>query len=258
MSRLLRKRNQNKILPKKKCNFIYTDGSCLNNGSFQSLAGIGVYFGKDDQRNVSKKIKSNQKITNNIAELLAIKEVLLYHVNDHQSWTIVSDSLYSIQAITKWIHKWKENEWKTSAGQEVKNKSLIQDVFQLYDKHKAHVDFLHVLSHTNQEDRHSLGNHYADKLAVKGANIQTENKDNIVYFNQNHRKGVTHEKHAQLDDTNKRWITVKEPKGFDCISMTCSTSEFNQFLSFLNKYKITKEKDVKYVGMKMSQSFSLY
>lgn len=258
MSRLLRKRNQTKILPIKKSNFIYTDGSCLNNGSFQSLAGIGIYFGNDDSRNVSKKIKSNQKITNNIAELLAIKEVLLYHVNDHQSWTIVSDSLYSIQAITKWIHKWKKNDWKTSSGQEVKNKHLIQDVFNLYDKHKAHVDFLHVLSHTDKDDRHSKGNYYADQLAVKGSNIQYENKKNVICFNLNPVKTLEQEKYAKLNESNKKWVKVKEAQGFDCLSMSCSTSEFNNFLAFLNKYKITKEKDVKYIGLKICSSFSLY
>ena len=53
---------------------IYTDGSCINNGKKNAKAGIGVYFGKDDKRNISKRIKGKQ--TNNIAELKAILKAI--------------------------------------------------------------------------------------------------------------------------------------------------------------------------------------
>ena len=35
---------------------VYTDGACSNNGSSSATAGIGVYFGIDDKRNVSRKV----------------------------------------------------------------------------------------------------------------------------------------------------------------------------------------------------------
>ena len=44
--------------------FIYTDGSCRNNGAHNALAGIGIYFGKNDIRNLSSQITG--KGTNNI------------------------------------------------------------------------------------------------------------------------------------------------------------------------------------------------
>ena len=49
---------------------VYTDGACSNNGKPYARAGYGVYFGKDDPRNVSETFNGPQ--TNNAAELLAI------------------------------------------------------------------------------------------------------------------------------------------------------------------------------------------
>jgi ribonuclease HI len=52
--------------------YVYTDGACSNNGKHNALAGIGVFFGINDNRNISKKIEGNQ--TNNTVELSAIIE----------------------------------------------------------------------------------------------------------------------------------------------------------------------------------------
>ena len=52
---------------------VYTDGACSNNGKLNAKAGFGVYFGKNDSRNISKRVIGKQ--TNNVAELLAIIEV---------------------------------------------------------------------------------------------------------------------------------------------------------------------------------------
>jgi len=50
--------------------YVYTDGACAHNGKPNAKAGIGIYFGKDDIRNVSEPIEGKQ--TNNCAELLAV------------------------------------------------------------------------------------------------------------------------------------------------------------------------------------------
>ena len=52
--------------------FVYTDGACSNNGKSNALAGIGIYFGPNDGRNVSRLVTGKQ--TNNVAELTAIIE----------------------------------------------------------------------------------------------------------------------------------------------------------------------------------------
>jgi ribonuclease HI len=48
---------------------IYTDGSSLSNGKVGSQAGVGVFFGVDDPRNVSERLNSEPQ-TNQRAELM--------------------------------------------------------------------------------------------------------------------------------------------------------------------------------------------
>ena len=60
--------------------YVYTDGACSNNGKDNALAGIGIFFGINDTRNVSKKIEGKQ--TNNTAELSAIIETYYIIEND--------------------------------------------------------------------------------------------------------------------------------------------------------------------------------
>ena len=82
---------------------VYTDGACSNNGKPGAKAGIGVYFGVEDERNVSRKISGKQ--TNNRAELLAIMEVfqiLNKDINEGKLVTIYTDSKYSINVLTVW------------------------------------------------------------------------------------------------------------------------------------------------------------
>ena len=47
--------------------YVYTDGACSNNGSLNAKAGIGIYFGENDIRNVSQPVVGKQ--SNNTAEL---------------------------------------------------------------------------------------------------------------------------------------------------------------------------------------------
>ena len=54
--------------------FVYTDGACIHNGKPKAKAGMGVFFGYNDPRNISKKVEGKQ--TNNTAELGAVFEAL--------------------------------------------------------------------------------------------------------------------------------------------------------------------------------------
>jgi ribonuclease HI len=45
---------------------------------------------------------------------------------------IITDSQFTINAMTKWIYSWKKNNWKLSRGnQDVKNKKDFQELDQL-------------------------------------------------------------------------------------------------------------------------------
>ena len=166
--------------------YVYTDGSCLGNGKQEALAGIGIFFGVNDERNISKKICSTSKLTNNIAELLALKYTLLFIIQQQDKkhnikWNIMSDSKYSIQCITTWKKNWKQNDWKTSRGKSIKNKKLIQELDILYEKCKHNVELFHIKAHTNKNDVHSKGNQFADQLAVCGAK-KSNNISNIIQY----------------------------------------------------------------------------
>lgn len=153
--------------------YVYTDGSSLNNGTKNSKAGIGVWFDFNDSRNISAKLSGNIQ-TNNRAELTAILLALKTLKNEKREKdkiVIVSDSQYSIKAVTEWIVNWKKNNWKTSKNKPVKNSDLIKDIDNLKN-YFTNLSFQYVKAHTNMKDKHSIGNSNADMLARLGADSQ--------------------------------------------------------------------------------------
>lgn len=141
--------------------YIYTDGSCSNNGHENAQAGIGIFFGINDPRNVSRKIEGKQ--TNNIAELSAIIQtysIIEKDVSNAKKITIVSDSEYAIKCVTTYGEKCNKKNWDI----DIPNKELVKQAYEIY-KDKKNIQFMHVKAHTNSKDIHSIGNENADKLA---------------------------------------------------------------------------------------------
>jgi ribonuclease HI len=141
--------------------YVYTDGSCSNNGKQNAIAGIGIYFGENDSRNVSQLIDGKQ--TNNTAELTAILHLYTIVKDDILSGkkiAIVSDSEYAIRCVTTYGKKCEDEGWE----KDIPNKELVMKLYQLY-KNKTNVKFLHIMAHTDKTDIHSIGNDGADKLA---------------------------------------------------------------------------------------------
>ena len=143
---------------------IYTDGACPSNGFGGKQASIGVFFGDGDKRNISSLFNMNNP-TNNRAELFAI---LIALENSIGPVEICSDSQYSINCVTKWIHKWAANNWKTATGKPVKNKELIVNISNQLKNRK--VIFRHVSNFDhkipkNKTNKDHYGNYMADKLA---------------------------------------------------------------------------------------------
>ena len=149
--------------------YVYTDGACSNNGKRNALAGIGIFFGIHDTRNISKKIEGKQ--TNNAAELTAIIETYSIIENDvanGKKIAIVSDSEYSIKCVSSYGEKCDKNGWKI----DIPNKELVQRAYELY-KDKPNIQFIHIRAHTNNTDIHSIGNDNADKLANIAIGLDT-------------------------------------------------------------------------------------
>lgn len=141
---------------------VYTDGCCSGNGKTKGArAGIGVYWGPDHPMNVCDRLPGRP--TNQRAEIHAasraceqaksmnIKKIVIY-----------TDSMFTINGITKWISNWKKNGWKLKSGGEVINK----EDFQRLEKgiQDLEVVWMHIPGHAGYK-----GNEEADRLAKQGA-----------------------------------------------------------------------------------------
>jgi len=100
--------------------FAYTDGACSGN---PGPGGWGVLMLAMDGDTVLKERElcgGEMDTTNNRMELLAAISAL--DVLERESaLTIVTDSSYVKDGLTKWIHGWKRNGWKTASKKPVKN-----------------------------------------------------------------------------------------------------------------------------------------
>ena len=149
---------------------VYTDGACKGNQFKKgAIAGVGVWFGKNDDRNVSERLAGAIQ-TNNRAELTALIRAIEIHfqVQNEISKRIKfsplvlhTDSQYCKNGIESWIINWKKNGWKTASKKPVKNKDLWMRLDEL--RNDRDIRFEWVEGHTGVH-----GNEEADKLAVAG------------------------------------------------------------------------------------------
>ena len=198
---------------------IYTDGACINNGKDNACAGIGIYFGENDIRNVSKKIIGKQ--TNNTAELQAIIEVfnIIKYDLDNKKICIVSDSTYSLNCVTIYGEEQSKNGWKKN----IPNKDLVKECYELY-KNKNNIYFMFTKAHTDNIDIHSRGNDCADKLANKAIGLEecpyniTEETLNKIYLNVPFTKKDEIKKlGGRWDKDKKKWYIFKDNTEIDDI-----------------------------------------
>jgi ribonuclease HI len=103
--------------------FAYTDGACSGNPGPGGWGALLV--AREDGREIRRRPLSGGEAvtTNNRMELTAAIEALEALVRP-TSITIVTDSNYVRDGVTKWIHGWKRNGWLTSDRKPVKNEDL--------------------------------------------------------------------------------------------------------------------------------------
>jgi len=125
---------------------IYTDGSTIANGQKGAKSGYGVFFATRYIQPISRQVPRSEKQTNNVAELMAIRDAIRAASGP---CTIYTDSNYSIDVLTG-----RKNAHV--------NKELIQEI-----KQGLHgVKLIHVYAHTgDKQNIHSIGNDIADYLA---------------------------------------------------------------------------------------------
>jgi len=148
---------------------ICTDGACTNNGKDGALAGIGVYFGPDDPRNISTPL-TGPLHTNNRAELQALLYALEYVVQHPTEIVhIQSDSSYCVNGYKSWVFKWVASNWTKSDGRPVLNKDLWVKVWALKNQIKE-LNLESKVSWVRGHNGHE-GNEEADRLAVLGVTL---------------------------------------------------------------------------------------
>ena len=74
---------------------------------------------------------------------------------------LYTDSTYVRDGITKWIHNWKKNGWRTSAKKPVKNEDLWRRLDEAIQRHD--VEWYWVKGHAGNPE-----NERADELARQG------------------------------------------------------------------------------------------
>jgi ribonuclease HI len=138
--------------------FAYTDGACSGN---PGPGGWGVLLqAKEAGRVVRERALSGgaADTTNNRMELMAAISAL-EGLKRPSEITVVTDSAYVKDGITKWIHGWKRNGWTKKGG--LKNADLWQRLDAAQARHKVRWEW--IKGHAGHPE-----NERADELARAG------------------------------------------------------------------------------------------
>ncbi len=135
---------------------IFTDGACKGNpgpGGWGAVIRSGAH---------EKEISGGEPLTtNNRMEMLAAIRAL-EALKRPCEVAIYTDSVYVRDGITKWIHGWRRNGWRTASRAPVKNAELWQELLDAAEPHK--VEWHWVKGHAGHPE-----NERADKLACDAA-----------------------------------------------------------------------------------------
>jgi ribonuclease HI len=131
---------------------IYTDGACSGNPGPGGWGALLHYRGTERELSGAE-----TETTNNRMELMAAI-MALESLTRPITVCLYTDSTYVRDGITKWIHGWKKNGWKTAAKKAVKNVDLWQRLDQATERHT--IDWQWVKGHAGHP-----GNERADELA---------------------------------------------------------------------------------------------
>ena len=135
---------------------LITDGACVGNPGPGGWAYILRYGGHT--REVSG---SEPDTTNNRMELRAAIEGIRA-LREPCEVEVITDSEYLKNGITKWIHGWKRNGWRTASKKPVVNQDLWTELDELVSTHR--VEWTWTKGHADHGD-----NNRCDELATAAA-----------------------------------------------------------------------------------------
>ncbi|WP_017932677.1 ribonuclease HI [Robiginitomaculum antarcticum] len=136
---------------------IYTDGACSGN---PGPGGWGAWMiaGQHEK----ELFGGEAATTNNRMEMMAaIKAIAAIKPGYDGPVTIITDSVYLRDGITKWIHGWKKRGWKKADKKPVLNVDLWKELDAAAQG--RNIDWQWVKGHSGDP-----GNERADELARRG------------------------------------------------------------------------------------------
>lgn len=136
---------------------IFADGASLGN---PGPGGWGAIILTADNE-VNEIGGAENRTTNNRMELMACIKAL--EVPDFVTGTICTDSTYVVSGITKWVHSWERNNWKTAEGQDVLNRDLWERLIK-ETKNKGPLIWRQIPGHSG-----IAGNERVDEIATSFA-----------------------------------------------------------------------------------------
>lgn len=134
---------------------IFTDGACSGNPGPGGWAAILRW--RDTEKELSGYASDT---TNNRMEMMAAIQALESMKRPVEAH-LHTDSVYLRDGITRWIHGWKKNGWRTAARKPVKNVDLWQRLELALARHD--IEWHWVKGHSGHPD-----NEKADALARQG------------------------------------------------------------------------------------------
>lgn len=134
---------------------IYTDGACSGNPGPGGWGALLVHDGtvKELCGGAAGTTNNRMEMTAAIEALKALKRRCKVHLH--------TDSVYLRDGITKWIHGWKRNGWRTAGKKPVKNQDLWMEIEAQLER--QHVTWHWVKGHSGHPE-----NERADALANQG------------------------------------------------------------------------------------------
>lgn len=155
---------------------IFCDGACSGNGTARAVAGWawaywpGVAIGEPERFRADRLAAP---ATNQRAELMAILEALRWWLSSGGGGlvTVYTDSMYSINCMTKWGPGWRRKGWKRDSGEPLQNLDLIKPLVELWAAEAGRRAWrvVHVRGHQSGSSPEAHGNNWVDRAAVAGA-----------------------------------------------------------------------------------------